>query len=270
MLQPVQQLQLVLLQPPVQFWQHSQLHVLDHMQLLPDDLSPPVPCEQHLFEPLAAFETVQLPVTDVHPLLSQQQILCFEDVSSHFVSAVPPTGQSSADDPAVLWPALLPCHIACAVHVFVLAPSSWYPPNAVHLSASVLSSFHLACVVHLPASALFSLYLACAVHLFPSAPSSFHLACVVHLLASVHASLHHLSLPVPFSFHSLSAVHLSSFCPVPSTVPFFGHAVVAPQPVQMQPFWPHSFCAECSAQQFSADALDALWPDGRSLEVAQR
>src|SRR5882762_6404420 len=82
----------------------------------------------------------------------------------------------------------------------------------------------------------------------------------------IASSLSACSLLISFSM----AVHLSSFCPVPSTVPFFGHAVVAPQPVQIQPFWPHSFCAECSALQFSADALDALRTDGRSLEVAQR
>jgi len=146
--------------------------------------------------------------------------------------------------------------------------SSWYLQTAVHLSASVLSSLYLACIVHL--LHLFSPH--CILHVlcisFDLLPPHFILH-VCASLASVHASLHHLSLPVPSHFilyalcifpHSVCAIHCailwSCCCGSPACAD--------------QPFWPHSFCAECSALQFSADALDALWPDGRSLEVAQR
>jgi hypothetical protein len=66
-----------LLQPPVQFWQHFQQHVPDHMQWLLYGLSLPALCEQPLLELLVLFKTVQPAVTNAHPALFQLLLLCF-------------------------------------------------------------------------------------------------------------------------------------------------------------------------------------------------
>jgi len=184
--------------------------------------------------PLAPFETALLAVPEAHPALFQEHLICI-----HFEFVEPPTVESSADAPPVLWLVFFSSHIATVVHVSPPVLFSFYLACTVHLSPSVLSSFHLAGIVPL----FFDDLLVSVFVLF-----SFHLLFVVHSTA-------------PFYAHDLLFLW-----PVQLAVPFSAHV---PWHLQLQLFCFHSFYAWCSIQQFSVCVPHDFCSQQTSPELAQ-